>query len=332
MKTTRAHGGDAVPRAGAVARSVRDLAIDRYRGLLVILMVGGDFLGGIRFVPAFLKHAPDIGLTIADTVAPAFVFVVGLNYGPSFARRFARAGRAAYAHFVMRYLVLIGIGGIISAGTTLTSGVVTDWGVLQAIGAAGLICLPFLRLPVWSRIAVGLTMLVLYQFVMSTMLLAGVLGSVQGGLFGSIAWGALLVLSTAVADLRRAGLLPYVVTCAVASVVGGLSTVVVPVSKHRVSLSFVLVSLAIAAAGFLLAELGSHIVRPREGVLVWWGQNPLVMYLLHLLLLGVVVLPAVSWWYFAASPVQAAAQLVVILGIMSVTAWWAHRRGVRVTL
>ena len=88
---------DAAPRLPE-----RILAIDRYRGLLVILMVGGDYLSGVQLVPAALKHAPDIGFTIADTVASAFVFTVGLNYGPSFARRMKKSieSRSAIASVI----------------------------------------------------------------------------------------------------------------------------------------------------------------------------------------------------------------------------------------
>ena len=41
-------------------------SIDYFRGLSVILMVLVDYVGGIASVPGWLKHAPDIGLTVAD--------------------------------------------------------------------------------------------------------------------------------------------------------------------------------------------------------------------------------------------------------------------------
>ena len=66
-------------------------SIDYFRGLSVILMVLVDYVGGIASVPGWLKHAPDIGLTVADLVAPAFIFAIGLTYGMSFGRRAARA-------------------------------------------------------------------------------------------------------------------------------------------------------------------------------------------------------------------------------------------------
>lgn len=310
----------------------RDLAIDRLRGLLLILMVGGDYLGGLQITPTALEHAPDLGFTIADTVAPAFIFLIGVNYGPSFARWRELGRSVAYQHFLTRYLVLMGIGAIISGGTSIVTGVPTDWGVLQAIGIAGLICLPTVRAPTWARFVIGIVLLFGYQLVLNGYMLPYVRSSIQGGLFGGISWGALLILATAIADVWRKGLAPYAVCCAILASAAGMSLLFVPVSKHRVSLSFVLITLAISAVAFLLFELGARLVPAREGFFCWWGQNSLMMYLIHLLLLGVMVLPAVTWWYSKASGWQVSAQLILILGVMSVIAWWTHRRRLRLEL
>lgn len=320
------------PRAPESAGPPRNLAIDRYRGALVILMVGGDYLGGVQAVPAFLKHAPDIGFTIADAVAPAFVFVIGLNYGPSFARRMRRGVAHAYVHVMLRYLALIGIGAILAGGATISTGVPTDWGVLQALGCAGLVCLAFIRLPTWARFAAGIVMLTGYQLVLDTSMLPFVLASTQGGLFGAVSWGALLVLSTAVADIRRLGMRAYAICCAALTVAAVIAVTIVPVSKHRVSLSYVLVSLAIAAVVFLAVDLAGRVVADRPGFLCWWGENPLVLYLLHLVVLAIVVVPDVAWWYAEAPIWLAVVQLAGILAVLSLAAWWMHRRRVMIRL
>lgn len=167
----------------------RDLRIDRLRGGLVILMVAGNFASGVEFVPAFLKHTPDIGLTVADLVAPCFVFAIGVNFGPSFARRSRSTATAAYRHFTLRYLSLLGIGAILTAGGTVVAGESTDWGVLQALGVAGLICLAFIRLGTAARFAVGLALLLAYQLLLNAFMLRAVLSSDQGGFLGSVSWG-----------------------------------------------------------------------------------------------------------------------------------------------
>ncbi|TXN28951.1 heparan-alpha-glucosaminide N-acetyltransferase domain-containing protein [Lacisediminihabitans profunda] len=320
---------NALPRSAQ--ESTRNLAIDRFRGVLVILMVGGDYLSGVQIVPAFLKHAPDIGFTVADTVASAFVFVVGLNYGPSFTRRARDGTAAAYRHFIVRYLALIGIGALIAGGTT-ASGVPTDWGVLQALGVAGLICLAVVRLPTWARFVIGVLLLIAYQYVLGVSMLATVLHSVHGGLFGALSWAALLVLSTAVADVWRSGRAPYAVCCAALAVAATLSALIVPVSKNRVSLSFVLITLAISAIVFLAFEFGARFASAATGLFCWWGENSLALYFLHLVILSLVVVPPVAWWYTAAPGWLAALQLIVILTVLSAVAWWLHRRSLRLGL
>lgn len=309
----------------ADTKPARNLAIDRLRGLLVILMVIGDYLGGVAWVPAFLKHAPDLGLTIADTVAPAFVFVIGLNFGPSFSRHLAQGTVAAYRHFLLRYLSLIGLGAILSAGAAVV-GQSVQWGVLQALGIAGLVGLIFIRIPSWLRFAIGFALLAGYQLLLDNYLLENVLGSSHGGPFGSLAWGALLVLSTAVADIWRKGMVAYSISLVELVAVAALSTAIVPVSKHRVSLSFILITLVISALVYLLFEVGAKGFANKPGLFSWWGENALALYLLHLLILAVVVIPPVDWWYTNISLWLAALQLMAILGIMSLAAFWLHRR------
>lgn len=306
--------------------TLRDLSIDRLRGLLVFLMVGGNYLAGVQAIPAYLKHAPDIGLTVADLVAPCFVVVMGVNYGPSFERRRRVSVTGAYRHLLMRYLSLLGLGAIISAGGTVLAGQPSDWGVLQALGMAGLIAAPFVRLGTWARFAIGTIILCAYQYLLDDGMLHSVLSSVQGGFFGSVSWGALLVLATAVADIRRKGTVPYAVGCALLIVAAMASVLVAPVSKNRVSLSFVLITLAVSAVAMLIMELGARAVGARAGYFCWWGENALALYLLHLLLLGLIEFPPLPEWYWDAPLWLAALQLAALLAVTSAAAWLLHRR------
>jgi predicted acyltransferase len=310
----------------------RDLAIDRFRGGLVILMVAGNYIAGVRFVPAFLKHAPDVGLTVADVVAPGFVFAIGLTYRPSFLDRARQGHGAAYRHFLRRNLSLVGIGAIISAGSTSLAHQPSDWGVLQALGTAGLLCLAVVRLSITARFAVGLLALFGYQLLSDRWMSESVSSSSHGGLVGSVSWGALLILSTAMGDLYRTGLSRYVRACLGVTVVATVSAFLVPVSKNRVSPSFILVCLALSAAAWLLVDLGSRASAQSAGYLCWWGENPLVLYLVHLALLALVTLPMAQWWYADASVPLATAQLLSILALTSMTAWWLHQQRMRIGL
>lgn len=43
--------------------SSRNEAIDQFRGFAILLMVLADYLAGTAMMPAWLKHADDIGYT-----------------------------------------------------------------------------------------------------------------------------------------------------------------------------------------------------------------------------------------------------------------------------
>jgi predicted acyltransferase len=288
-------------------------------------MVIGNYIAGILWIPSWLKHAPDIGFTIADLVAPAFVFVIGLNYGASFQRRFAEDSSMAYRHFANRYLALIGIGAIISAVSVLV-GSDSSWGVLQSLGVAGLLCLLLIRFSTWLRLLAGLGMLIGYQYLLDTAMLENVLGSSHGGPFGSVSWAALLVLSTAVADFWRKGQRTYAITCSALVFAASIVMFFVPVSKNRVSLSFILLTLAISALVFFVFQLGSERIPNRAGMFSWWGQKALSMYLIHLLLLSVFVLPEASWWYSEVPPWLLTIQLLGLLTLMTLAARWLTMR------
>lgn len=303
-------------------------AIDQFRGLAIMAMVAADYLAGVQTAPAWLKHAPDTGLTIVDLVAPLFIFAIGLTYPLSARRRSQREGwRRSAEHFVRRYLVLVGIGALMSAVSSWY-GVASSWGVLQAIGLAGLLTLPFIGLKPGWRLGIGLALLGLYQVLLDQFWLQPVLVSPHGGLPGSLAWGSMMILSTALADLhhdqgqRRWA---FLLASVLALVAGAALSVVVDISKHRVSASYVLVSLGVSAllyGGFTLLQR----VRLRIPLLDAWGANPLVLYILHYLLIGIYFLPGIPAWYTHASGWLMVAQILLLLAVLSLIAVWFKRK------
>jgi predicted acyltransferase len=274
----------------------RDFAIDQFRGFAIVSMVLANYLAGINWVPSMLKHAPDVGLTAIDIIAPMFIFAIGLTYGSSFKRRLVREGpTATYQHFFTRFAALVGLGAIFSAGEIWigenTSGV--NWGVLQAIGAAGLITLPLLQLQTKWRVASGLVLLCGYQVLLDHFWLPKILNSPHGGLGGSLGWAAMLILATALADLynnQERGRKSFFVASLLTLAIGTALTVWVPISKNRVSASYVLVSLGVSSILFIIFHWIIDQWHLKLTLLSMWGQNSLLLYVLHLLLLGFMVL------------------------------------------
>ena len=218
-----------------------------------------------------------------------------------------------YNQFFVRYLAIIGLGAIASAGETAVgqnpSGI--DWGVLQAIGMAGLITLVVIRLPSIYRWIIGAGILVIYQVILDHFLLNLTILSPHGGLFGSLNWGAMLILGTALADLfhdkgRWKKYFPWASLAILAA--GIILALFVPVSKHRVSSSYVLISLGASALLFLLFHWLSMRFNWKGRFLVAWGKNPLVLYFIHYLIIGIFFVPGIPAIF------QAAPLWLVIIG------------------
>jgi predicted acyltransferase len=313
-------------------------SLDQYRGFAILTMALANYMGGASVIPAWLKHAPDIGLTVIDLIAPFFIFAIALTFGQSFLRRFEREGGfKACSQFITRYLAIIGLGAIISAGETAfgenPSGI--DWGVLQAIGMAGLVTLVVIRLPCIHRWIIGVGLLVLYQIILDRYLLDLTILSPHGGLFGSLNWSAMLILGTALADLfhSESGLKRAFPLASLAVLVVGIGLAfLVPVSKHRVSSSYVLITLGVSALLFLLFDWLSSRFKLKVRFLIVWGMNPLALYFLHYLLIGIFFLPGIPALYKIAPLWLVLLEMFVILAGVSVAAYWLDRRKIYLSL
>jgi predicted acyltransferase len=315
----------------SISSPARLTSIDQFRGFAILLMVLANFMGEVNSIPAWLKHAHDVGLTVIDLIAPFFIFAIGLTYRRSLQRRVAEQGwGSAIQHFVRRWLVLLGIGALLVTGEILIYAPgETNWGVLQAIAVAGLVTLPALRLPAWARALAGMGLLAGYQLMLDKFWLAQVLGAPHGGLLGALSWSAMLILATVLADLfhdeaRGRGWYGWA---------SGLSLAVwAPVSKNRVSASYVLISLGASALLFGLFHLLCDRGGLRFKILDVWGQNPLLLYVLHLILLGLIVLPPWPWWNVDAPIWLAILQMAGLVGALSWIGLFLQRKKWRVIL
>ena len=134
--------------------SSRLASIDCFRGFAVLAMVLASYLFGTEAVPAWLRHAPDGGLTAVDLGAPLFIIAIGLTFGGALQRRWARDGPAqAIWHFLRRALLLFAVG-VAMAFIQTRLGRNEDgilWGVLQTIAVAIALTLLPLKLPALPR-------------------------------------------------------------------------------------------------------------------------------------------------------------------------------------
>jgi predicted acyltransferase len=315
----------------------RLVSVDQFRGLSILLMVLANYLAGIEIIPAWLKHAPDIGLTVIDLIAPFFIFAIGLTYGLSWNRRLTNHGAwKAYQHFFTRFMAIAGIGAILSAGEIWLKidGTTINWGVLQAIGVAGIFTLAVIQLPTAWRAVIGLSLLTGYQILLNAFWLNEVLQSPHGGLPGSVSWGGMMILATVLADFfhdpSKRNYFPPLTLLTLAAGIG--LAFFLPVSKNRVSFSYDLISLGISVLVFIALDWLVKTRKMHFTLLVTWGKNSLVLYVLHLLLLGIFFLPGVPDWYSSAPLWLVTLQALCLVGALSLISLWLERKHVSVSL
>jgi hypothetical protein len=90
----------------------------------------------------------------------------------------------------------------------------------------------------------------------------------------------------------------------------------------------VLISLGIS--GLIFAAV--HQSKIRIPVLTAWGKNPLVLYILHLFVLGIMVLPGDPAWYADAPWWLVILQACGLVGILSAIGLWLDRRRIIISL
>lgn len=298
-------------------------SIDEFRGFAIFMMVIINFLARANNVPLCLKHAADIGFTVADIVAPMFIFAIGLTYGLSFRKRVERAGKGkTYGHFFTRYMAISGIGFFLTSFGNLTGTYEnsSNWGLLQAIGAAGLFALLFIKFSTKIRAIVGVLFLIFYQFMLDQLWLQTILSSSHGGIYGSLSWGAMLLLGTVFADLyhsQNKNNKRFLFAAIIVLVISLFLLFFIPISKNRVSFSYVLVTLSLSALIFEIFDFSIKKFNININLLSSWGKNPLLLYILHIFLLGVFVMPPYGWWYKEAPILLLFIETIGLIGILS---------------
>jgi len=104
------------------------------------------------------------------------------------------------------------------------------------------------------------------------------LDSVQGGLFGSVSWAAMLMLSTVFADIYRKNKKMFALSALFFCLLALSLLWYFPVSKNQVSSSYALITISAGADTVLCILMRCLKKRRGPGLLLWWGANPLLLY------------------------------------------------------
>jgi hypothetical protein len=107
----------------------------------------------------------------------------------------------------------------------------------------------------------------------------------------------------------------------------------VEISQYFVSASYVLIGLGASGMVYLGFHLLTDKLRVRLPLLIAWGKNPLVLYLLHYWIWVFVFLgPQNKAWHIEASLWLIVLQAIGFVGLLSFIAWVLDRRGWSISL
>jgi predicted acyltransferase len=299
----------------------RDLSLDAFRGLTVILMIVVNIQGNGEAAFAALKHAEWDGLTFADLVFPWFLFIVGLSVPLALDRAHSRS---PWPQVLKRSLILFALGVVLAWLIRPVEFEQIRWmGVLQRIGIVYLACAAaVLARPGW-KLAAGLAAvaLLLHSWLILSVAAPGEAVPGLGPGEGLTGWldrellpGRLLrkswdpegVLSTlpaiasgllgvAVARWRNGAdartpikLLGFAILLVVAAL---LFSDDIPVNKQLWTASFVLLTTGLGLIFWLgLQKYWSKIANTAlTRLCVLYGQTALTLYVIHMLLLAIIV-------------------------------------------
>ena len=293
----------------------RIASIDQFRGYAIFGMLLVDYFGCFRHSWPQLHHHRDF-MTFADTVAPMFMFVVGMGMRLSMQRRSAEVGLAdARKSMVKRYVILVLIAFTIYAGYL--------WDALMNIGLAGLLAVLLVDKKPSVRIIAGLILLAAYQAVFSlTVYGQWMLGTVDfnndtipfifkliplgpelvkcninGGPIGHWSWCLMLLCGTIAYDVMAtknagktvAGCLAWGAALCLAGWVlkqewPGVKAAW-PFSKYWMTAPFALWSSGLCFFTLLVFYVLCDVLKIRIPHLTVFGMNPLVIYILQCLIM-----------------------------------------------
>jgi len=313
----------------------RYLSIDLFRGFAVACMVFVNTLSSFENVPWWSKHAQDFGLTYVDLIAPFFLFAIALTYKLSFTRTVQRSGYLeAFLKFLRRYAALLGFG-FLGSWLIAPTGITFDWGVLQAIGLAGIFTLFFILLPRLYRFLVALLLLVLYQYLLGlTVTIDGVLITISelgfqsshGGIIGGLGYALLLLLSTAIIDdFRTSNKTTILLLGGLFALLGGGIHYLwrftgFPsyggISKHRITPAYISLTVGLSAIIFWLFWFlfdKKNLSKGKSYFLQPVGKNALFLYMIH---------PLFAVLLFFTFGAQAHVALAFFSGFLNVALVW----------
>jgi uncharacterized membrane protein len=134
--------------------------VDTARGVAVIAMVFFHLMWDLQYVGLSNVNVFSTPWQIfARSIGTAFTFLLGLSLW-LVATRLTPSALWRYA--VQRSITLVGLGLLVTLGTRLFVGdTYVRFGILHLLGSMMVLCLPFIRAPLWPTFVTGIVMIVI---------------------------------------------------------------------------------------------------------------------------------------------------------------------------
>jgi predicted acyltransferase len=280
----------------------RSLGLDIFRGATIVVMMFVNFVDPYNAIPWWSKHiypSPSniygVGLSYVDIVAPFFIFAIAMSYHQSYRRSLEKQGPVeTFLKFIRRYFALLGIG-LIYNFEFVGYNIYFDWAALPSIGIAGLFTFIFIRFRRKARLVIALGLIVAYQILLQwqvnvngteiTVALWNT-DNTHGGIIGAFGFGILMILGTVVAESFEKQRMKDFIWFGIIFTASGIATnfLLFPgISKHVVSVSYIIISLGLACFALYFAWYLYDSLKFTKGsskFLQPIGKNSLFLYIL----------------------------------------------------
>ncbi|NHJ39839.1 MAG: hypothetical protein FK731_07375 [Asgard group archaeon] len=282
----------------------RYLSIDTYRGFIIFGMIIINTISIFDKIPSWSKHSIDFGLTIVDLGAPLFIFAIALTYKMSYNRSLKSKGIIeTYLKFFRRYGAFLGFGFLGSKYLISDEGIKYSWGVLQAIGLAGIFTLFFIVTPSIVRYLISFSILGIYQNIMVYQIYTQgsiitisdwIFNDIHGGLIGGIIWGAMMLLCTAIIDdYRTKNKHSFLIIGILFTAIGTTFHLIwryidipqfIGISKERMTPAYVFISIGLSSVFYWLFWFifeKNSLTKNKSFILEPFGKNAILLYMIH---------------------------------------------------
>lgn len=271
--------------------------------------------------------------------------------------------KKVFSAILQAIILIMGVSGIVITTVNfimLCMGKTTDsfgyWLVLHHIGLAGLVALPFVAINHKAggaiRFIAGAVILLIFAFFHEGNLAGDLFESnmqlidvvPDGGLTGGIAYGAMMLMYTAFAELYYKNKKNFIISVAVFAApvafmmlgiyktlpdtetyANALSTFL-PINKGSIRPSYILVSMVIALVAFIIYDC-FNFYKSAFDPLTWWGKNPILLYCIEFGFIG--ALTAFLGDFFAAASTGLSAVIVIaVTALLTAVAYLLNKKNI----